>query len=73
MTENQYFLYERKVFGWELQQYTEWMLFDTVIKASGKIPGNGFALRNYLQKFNLTCYINFLTQHRPFRGIFLTT
>lgn len=35
VTRTQYFLYERKVFGWKLQQYTDWMLFDSLIKASG--------------------------------------
>ena len=43
VTRTQYFLYERKVFGWELQQYTYWNLCDTIIKAFGKIGDNEFA------------------------------
>ncbi|XP_045102826.1 solute carrier family 46 member 3-like [Portunus trituberculatus] len=34
-TKVQFFLYERKVFGWQLQQYADWLVFSYLVKAAG--------------------------------------
>ncbi|XP_063874723.1 lysosomal proton-coupled steroid conjugate and bile acid symporter SLC46A3-like [Scylla paramamosain] len=31
----QFFLYERKLFGWQLQQYTNWLVFSYFVKTAG--------------------------------------
>lgn len=34
-TKTQFFLYDRKVFGWEYQQFNAWLIYDYVMKATG--------------------------------------
>lgn len=35
-TKTQYLLYEKKMFGWQFQQFNTWLIYDYTMKAAGE-------------------------------------
>lgn len=35
-SKNQFLLYERKMFGWQFQQFNTWLIYDSIMMAVGE-------------------------------------